>query len=231
MLDDDGDAGDEYRHSHLPDERTREFAGRMHYAAYRIKQSADPEEAHYWKGRYLAWRDRIILGNLKLAYRAVRRWRPGQRQIEDLVGDCQVVLIQAVAGFNPWVGIRFSTYAFTCLMRALSRLTQRQSADHLARAVSLDALAAGEPRELADATPAPGSVLRLDEYLHESHPLLSGREKLVLARRFWPTGPEGEMTLEELGKQLGISKERVRQLQASGLDKLRRALLGTAHAG
>jgi DNA-directed RNA polymerase sigma subunit (sigma70/sigma32) len=35
------------------------------------------------------------------------------------------------------------------------------------------------------------------------------------------------MTLEQVGRELGVSKERVRQLQESGLSKLRDALLGT----
>jgi DNA-directed RNA polymerase sigma subunit (sigma70/sigma32) len=32
-------------------------------------------------------------------------------------------------------------------------------------------------------------------------------------------------TLEQVGRELGLSKERVRQVQASALDKLRKALL------
>ena len=88
-----------------------------------------------------------MLGNRKLIYRAVRRWMPPSAFADDMVGDCQIVLIQAVAAYNPWMGIRFSTYAFTCLMRALSRLSQRHAADRLSRSLPLESLPDGEPRD------------------------------------------------------------------------------------
>ena len=49
-----------------------------------------------WHHKYLTWRDRIVLGNRKLIYRAVRRWMPTASWADDLIGDCQIVLIQAV---------------------------------------------------------------------------------------------------------------------------------------
>ena len=62
-----------------------------------------------------------------------------------MASECQIVLIKAVAAFNPWLGIRFSTYAFTCLMRSLSRLSQRHAADRLSQSMPLESLPFGEP--------------------------------------------------------------------------------------
>ena len=67
------------------------------------------------------------------------------RLADDMASECQIVLIKAVAAFNPWLGIRFSTYAFTCLTRALSRLSQRLAADQLSRSLPLESLPHGEP--------------------------------------------------------------------------------------
>jgi RNA polymerase primary sigma factor/RNA polymerase sigma factor len=212
---------------HLPDETTRELAKRMHYAAYRLERARGGAAAARWRQAYYDLRDRVVLGNRKLIYPAVRRWAALAHQAEDLIGECHIVLLQAVASYNPWLGIRFSTYAFTCLMRALSRLAQRGAADRLSQSLSLENLAeqAGEDDPAATASGA-SELNRLDEYLKEAHPLLSSREKVVLRRRFNLANEIETPTLEEIGHDLGISKERVRQVQATALGKLRRALLG-----
>jgi RNA polymerase sigma factor (sigma-70 family) len=211
--------------SHMPDEMTRDQARRMHYAAWRMAQATTNAERNRWQNAYLHCRDLIVLGNRKLIYRAVRRWMPPSAYADDMVGDCQIVLIQAVAAYNPWLGIRFSTYAFTCLMRALSRLSQRHTADRLARSLPLESLPEGEPRDLGGEE-LPGTRLaRIDEFLREDHELLSTREKKVLVRRFSLDDQAKGGTLEQVGRELGLSKERVRQVQASALGKLRKALV------
>jgi RNA polymerase primary sigma factor/RNA polymerase sigma factor len=214
----------------MPDDITRDHAKRMHYAAYRMHSARTQSELARWTHAYHTLRDRIVLGNRKLIYRAVRRRMAGSSRAEDLIGDCHIVLIQAVAAFNPWLGIRFSTYAYTCLVRALSRLSQRASTDWLTRSVSLDALPDGEPRHRLPIEIGGAVQIPIEEYLRDDHPLLSEREKLILVHRYTMHEDPAERTLEKVGKALGLSKERVRQVQASALDKLRKALSPVAHA-
>ncbi len=210
--------------SHMLDEVTRDRAQRMHYAAYRADHSVAKRTKDRWHAAYLSFRDQIVVGNRKLIYRAVRRWMPPSAYADDMVGDCHIVLIQAVAAYNPWIGIRFSTYAFTCLMRALSRLSQRHAADRLAHSVPLDALPHGEPPDWTTEELPQVRLQRIDEFLREGNELLSAREKMVLSRRFSLDDRAASGTLEQVGKELGLSKERVRQVQASALGKLRKAL-------
>jgi len=214
----------EFLATYMPDDVTRDLARRMHYAAWRLSRVADLRRRAHWKAQYLSFRDRIVLGNRKLIYRAVQRWMPAAAWVDDMTGDCQIVLIQAVAAYNPWLGIRFSTYAFTCLMRALSRLSQRHAADRLSKSLPLESLPDGEPRDRGSAEQSPSHLPYVDEFLRESHDLLSSREKEVLARRFSMNVQTKSGTLEQVGRALGLSKERVRQVQASALDKLRKAL-------
>lgn len=213
---------------YMPDEVTRDHARRMHYAAHRMHEARSKPELRKWQAIYLALRDRIVLGNRKLIYRAVRRRMAVANRQDDMIGDCHIVLIQAVAAYNPWLGIRFSTYAYTCLVRALARLGQKLSNDWLARSLSLDALPDGEPRGKFSQEHTSAGSLRLDEFLRDDHPLLSAREKSILTRRFAMTETPGATTLERVGAELGLSKERVRQVQASALGKLRKALLEPA---
>ncbi len=220
------DADTDYETKYMPDEVTREHSKRMHYAAFRAHKSRTRRDRQRWLNAYLGLRDRIVLGNRKLIYRAVRRRMALHNRADDMIGDCHIVLIQAVAAFNPWLDIRFSTYAYTCLVRALSRMSQRLSSDWLARALSFDALPDGEPggKLSEDGGVASSSSFRIDEFLRVSHPLLSEREKTVIARRFSLAEDVPSLTLEQVGKEMGLSKERVRQVQASALSKLRRAL-------
>ena len=59
-------------------------------------------------------------------------------------------------------------------------------------------------------------------WLHEALDALSEREQMIVRRR--RLVDDGD-TLESLGNMLGISKERVRQIEAAALEKLRTALL------
>jgi RNA polymerase sigma factor (sigma-70 family) len=146
--------------------------------------------------------------------------------VEDMIGDCHIVLLQVVAAFNPWMEVRFSTYAYTCLVRALARKSRRSAADRLVQAMSLDTLQDAVPIESCDLSPLVSSAsLNIEELLRADHPLMSAREKTVISRRFALHEGDVDPTLEAVGRVVGLSKERVRQVQAVAVEKLRTALL------
>ena len=98
--------------------------------------------------------------------------------------------------------------------------------------VSLDAPASGEGRSLADVvaddTPdsegtTVGRLLRERANLAGLLDDLAANERTVLRRRFGFEGNSPE-TLAEIGKRLGMSRERVRQIEGAGLRKLRALL-------
>lgn len=108
-------------------------------------------------------------------------------------------------------------------------MNQRAGGDWLARSVSLDALPDGEPRGRQTVTGSHAALqIPIEEYLRDDHPLLTDREKLILTHRFTLHDNPAQQTLERVGEALGLSKERVRQVQATAIDKLRKALAPSA---
>ncbi len=65
--------------------------------------------------------------------------------------------------------------------------------------------------------------LSLRAVLEQALQTLSPRERAVLVRRFGLAGEGNEWTLSDIGKDLGLSRERVRQISDEALGKLRRS--------
>ena len=218
-------AGEASTGGHLPDEVTRELAKRMHYTAFRLSGASNSAEARAWRRRFLDVRDQIILGNRKLIYRAVQKRVRDPQLAEDCAAECHVVMIRAVTCYNPWLGIRFSTYAFTCLLRELTRLVQKQTKDRLRQAASFDDGSFDEALQPeSNEAESDGPDANVRQFFATEHRLLSDREKQILSQRFGFNEQGSEARLKDIGSELKISKERVRQLQISGLEKLRDVL-------
>ena len=58
---------------------------------------------------------------------------------------------------------------------------------------------------------------------------LEDKQRAVLERRFGLNGHE-KNTLEEVGRELGVTRERVRQIQMEALKRLRRTLEGSGYS-
>lgn len=64
----------------------------------------------------------------------------------------------------------------------------------------------------------------LQRILDDSMTILSKRERLIVRLRYG-IGGEGPLTLEEIGRMLGITRERVRQIQMKSIEKLKDVLM------
>jgi RNA polymerase primary sigma factor len=74
-----------------------------------------------------------------------------------------------------------------------------------------------------DKSLSPSESLLEKDLTHQIRKLLSGlspREEKILRLRFG-IGEDGECTLEEIGRQFSLSRERIRQIEAKALERLR----------
>lgn len=164
----------------------------------------------------------LIRSNLRLVVSIAKRYLKSSAGFFELVSDGNISLIRAVEKFDYSRGNKFSTYASWAILKNFARSVP---AEHQ----RLDRFRTGQDEVFAQSSEKRGSFFTA-EHLNVSHRAvirelmqeLDGREQRVIACRFGlEEGAEPE-TLEQVGTRLGVTKERVRQIEVRTLEKLRR---------
>ena len=181
-----------------------------------------------WFERAEAIRTQIAETNLALVLAMAKRVRTAELDFGDLISEGNMALMRSVDKFDFSRGFKFSTYACRAILKAYSRLgikTQRhrkhfpvefdpelERADHVS-----DVRVARE----ADA------VREVSELITQDRAGLTEIERSVIFHRYGLDRPtdSSQLTLEQVGGILGVTKERVRQIQNKALEKLRFALV------
>jgi RNA polymerase primary sigma factor len=176
-----------------------------------------------WHRKFEHFREYLVRTNLALVLAMAKRTRLGDIDFAEIVSEGNMALLRAVDKFSVDRGFKFSTYACRAILKAFSRTAMKSSkhrtrfpvefepdmeqsdwADRRRDAIEddcIDELKAIVDRNLAD---------------------LSSVEQTVIRRRFnWQQNDESGLTLEEVGKIIGVTKERVRQIQNKALAKIR----------
>ncbi len=223
----------------------------FNYARYRIwklqqecwktaSRKPTPEQAQ----QVLRWyriadriREQIANTNLALVLAMAKRTRMSEVDFADLVSEGNMALLRAVDKFDAGRGYKFSTYACRAILKAfsrqgmkLSKYRQRLPTDFdpkLEKSNFLETKRAGFEKDAAD------EVKRI---VMENRADLTDVERTVIEHRFGLESVEQDkpMTLEQVGQIIGVTKERVRQIQNKAMEKIRLELeanfLGNAEA-
>jgi RNA polymerase sigma-32 factor len=248
-----------------------------------------PDEEHSLAVQYVKTEDvdaaaRLVTANLRLVVKIAYEYRRAYRNMMDLIQEGNIGLMQAVKRYDPYRGVKLSSYAawwirayilrfilnnwrmvkigttqaqrklFFNLSKEKARLTamgiepthaeiaKRLDVDEqeviemdrrLARAdASLDARVGdneGKPTTRMDLLPATDAgpeetaessemMELLKQHLEEFRQTLQGKDVAIFEKRLVADDP---LTLQELGDEFGVSRERVRQLEARLAGKLR----------
>jgi RNA polymerase primary sigma factor len=207
-----------------PDEQ--QLFAAMHTAAYRAARKSRTrqiprKERALWTHRWQVLRSYLVEKNLGLVYSMISRFASSNIDEDDLLSDAMYGLSRAVDRFDPWRGFRFSTYACNVIARALMRRGRQETNYRRLFPVQHDTTFE-RPSEAPDAQ-TELYVERLHRALNENLGELTELESRILAQRF-PTDRESRLTFKEIGDTIGLSKERVRQIQNIALNKLREVL-------
>lgn len=202
---------------------------KMYRAAHKSPRNVSPRTYSKWVERYNQIRTRLTEGNLGLVYDLIGRSRFEALDREEMTSEGMMALLRAVDTFDPWRGFRFSTYACNAILRAFARAALQDSKRRSKIAGPWDPeFEEGDlPEQRRDDQRALFTE-RLQKVLRLESADLTDIEKTVLARRFPLQQTRRRQTLEEIGRQMRVSKERVRQIQLGAIAKLRKALSADA---
>lgn len=165
-------------------------------------------------------RNRLAVVFHKLTVSIARSFVTARHSLEELVSEGDAVLLRAITLFDPTRGFRFSTYATHALRRRFVRYINSCEHQHVVPVDFRDAPPIPDQRRwtVAYEQRVEARVRWVESALYE----LDHRERYIIRCRFgW--GQEFEpRTLQEIAEELGVSRERVRQLETRALNKLER---------
>jgi RNA polymerase primary sigma factor len=165
-------------------------------------------------------RDRIVEANVRLVISIVKKFVNANNSFDELLSEGIVGLIRAVEKFDYDRGFRFSTYATQVVRRNSYRsvVTNQQERQKVVSGLQdMDFDVSDEGRASAIGEKRWHELrARLSDMLDA----LDRREKLIIRARFSLGSHRRVHTLQSLADRLGISKERVRQLERRAMEKL-----------
>ncbi len=201
----------------------------LKYRALQLRTMVDPSKPDDWLLRRIDglmkasdWhRDCIVKSNMRLVISIIKKFVNQHNGFDDLLSDGIVAVLRAVEKFDVALGFRFSTYATQVVRRNTYRKVMEKQKERQKNIASLseNGLDFSDDQKSSSMSEERWHALRNRLALMLDH--LDRREKFIIRARFSLGGHRKVQTLQRLADVLGVSKERIRQLEKRALDKLR----------
>jgi RNA polymerase primary sigma factor len=184
-------------------------------------RTADLDEVERLQDEALAVKNQIISANLRLVVSIATRHVGPVNDFFHLVSDGNMSLIRAVEKFDYARGNKFSTYASWAIMKNFARTIPEENYRRDRFVTGHEEMFEAAADNRTDEHEYENAQKRMQEAVKGILGQLDDRERLIIVSRYGINGAS-EKTLEQLGKELGITKERVRQLESKALEKFRK---------
>ena len=195
------------------------------------------EEKKLWKRFHekndMSAREALIKANLKFVPSIAKQFKACGLPFADIIEEGNIGLVTAIDRFNPKRDNKVISYAIwwirKCIMEAIEKRgmieaediddcknKETSSKDDIFEDVT-PKIIAPEKKDFDEAIEAPMYAKQILEELFEG---VSDRERFIVSDYFGLDGVKPK-TLDEIGEELNLTKERVRQLNEKALRKMR----------
>lgn len=183
--------------------------------------------------------NKLVSENLNYVKAAAHQYRQSGLDFEELVSEGYMAMVEAAHKFDTSRGTLFAAYAGPFIRKAMEKAIERQKALYrvpkderkyvhkATQALSIDApLNSGKEFTLLDVLANPDAVhadeetefIQIKGDLIECLKVLDEREKMVV-EKFYGIGTS-HLTLAEIAEDLGIKRERARQIRNKAVRKM-----------
>ncbi len=173
----------------------------------------------------------LVERNLRLVAHVARKYQNTGEEMEDLISTGCIGLIKAIDTFDAGKG-RLATYACRCidnellmLLRSKKKLSREVflfdsiGQDKEGNEIRLLDVIEQKPYDIAKEMDLSNDIQKLYQYVEEC---LTPREKKILIMRYG-LGGSREMTQNEIGESLNISRSYVSRIEKRAVEKLKKS--------
>jgi len=168
-------------------------------------------------------KNEIVQANLRLVVSIAKRHVSGSEDFFGLVSDGNMSLIRAVEKFDYSRGNKFSTYASWAIMKNYARTIPEEFKRRDRFRTSQDELFTTKQDVRSDELGQESAQRLRQKQVDRILSRLDERDRQIIVSRFGLDHNREPLTLKEVGHEMGVTKERIRQLEARALDKARLA--------